>query len=490
MGLSSCHPGLTEDILRFQAEGQYLERKGRETKPAKIANELIGMLNAGGGVLVYGIADDGTPEDLMRGHGLLYDEPADLDAYRKLVHDFIKPPANIELEEIFLSNGDLVFLYHVDQDYERLFQRNDSSEAVYLRVAEANKGPLSREEVKKLEYNKGIRSFEDELREDFDPADLDRSACEAYRAALHYEEPFEDLAIKRNLATRRDGTVRFKNAAILLFAKDPDRYIPNASVRYVRYEGNEQRSGSEFNVVKDQRFEGGIPSLIRELTTFLEASLRDYYYLDMEKGRFLRVPEFPKDAWLEGVVNALCHRSYNIQGNPVMIRHFDNRLEIANSGPLPAQVTVENIERERFARNVRIARTLNDLGYVRELNEGVPRIYRAMREFMLAKPEYADDGNTVTLTLRNRVSDHKETILAEVLERIEKQWPTLTSSQRGMISLLFDKQEATIAEMAGQVGLSEQAIRYNLRKFEELRIVERLSDKIRDPKALYRFKNS
>ena len=45
------------------------------------------------------------------------------------------------------------------------------------------------------------------------------------------------------------------------------------------------------------------------------------------------------------------------------------------------------------------------------------------------------------------------------------------------------------AEMAGQVGLSEQAIRYNLRKFEELKIVERLSDKIRDPKALYRFKN-
>lgn len=173
-----------------------------------------------------------------------------------------------------------------------------------------------------------------------------------------------------------------------------------------------------------------------------------------------------------------------------MIRHFDDRLEIANSGPLPAQVTVENIAHERFARNVRIARTLSDFGYVRELNEGVPRIYRAMREFTLEKPEYAVDGTTVTLTLRNKVSDHRETILSEVLGRIEEQWSSLTKSQQGMIGLLLDKQEATIAEMAEAVDLSEQAVRYNLKKFEELAIVERLSEKIRDRNALYRFKSA
>jgi DNA-binding Lrp family transcriptional regulator len=58
-----------------------------------------------------------------------------------------------------------------------------------------------------------------------------------------------------------------------------------------------------------------------------------------------------------------------------------------------------------------------------------------------------------------------------------------------MIGLLFDKQEATIAEMAEAVNLSEQAVRYNLKKFEELAIVERLSEKIRDRNALYRFKS-
>jgi DeoR/GlpR family transcriptional regulator of sugar metabolism len=58
-----------------------------------------------------------------------------------------------------------------------------------------------------------------------------------------------------------------------------------------------------------------------------------------------------------------------------------------------------------------------------------------------------------------------------------------------MISLLFNNQEATIEQMINHVGVTEQAIRYNLKRIEELGIVERVSDKIRDPKAIYRFRN-
>lgn len=488
MSFSQYNSKLTLEDLRFKPENQYLERKGCDTKPTKIANELIGMLNAGGGTLVYGIANDGTIEDLAHIGGLLPKVPTKLDGYRKLVHDFIMPPANIQLEEIYLESGELIFLYHVDQDYERLFQRSDN-EAVYLRVAESNKGPLNRDEVKKLEYDKSIRSFEDELREDFDPADLDRNVCEDYRKAMNYDGSFEELAAKRNLAVKRPNHVIFKNAAILLFAEDPEKYIPNASVRYIRHAGRERKSGSAFNVIKDTRLERGIPRLIKELETFMEAALRDYYYLDMETGKFHRLPEFPKEAWLEGIVNALCHRSYNLQGNPVMIRHFDDRMEISNSGPLPAQVTVENIARERYSRNPRIARALADMGYVRELNEGVPRIYSAMQEVMLAEPEYADINNTVTLTLRNKVSEHKETILGEVLEQISAGWDSFNKSERLIISILFETQEATVDQLEEIMSFTEQSIRYNLRNLVKVGVLERVSEKIRDPQAIYRFRS-
>ena len=488
MQLSRYNSAITEEGLRNNAEGQYFERKGRETKPSKIANELIGMLNAGGGILVYGIADDGVVEDLQESGSFMAETAPNLDRYRRLAHEFIKPPAKIELEEVYLSSGELIFIYHVALDYERLFARQDN-EDVFLRVAADNKGPLNRDEVKRLEYNKNIRAYDDEVREEFSPDDLDQEVCEAYRSAMRYKGSFEELATKRKLAEQRGDTVYFKNAAILLFAQDPSQYIANAYVRYVRYQGTQQASGSEFNVIKDERFEDCIPNLIERLEAFMHASLRDYYYLNMENGRFERVPEFPKEAWLEGIVNALCHRSYNVQGNSIYIKHFDNRLEISNSGPLPSPVTTENICQQRYARNPQLARVLADMGYVRELNEGVPRIYRAMRQSMLAEPVYTDVGNIVTLTLRNKVTEHKETIFSETLENIEHSWKNLNKSQKQIIEILFEQQECSIPDLALALALTEHAIRYNIRQLEAAEIIERLSEKPRDRHALYRFKN-
>ena len=64
--------------------------------PTKIANELIGMLNADGGVLAFGVANDGTLQDLSS-----LDEK--LSEYRNLYVDFIEPHGNIKLEEVVIA---------------------------------------------------------------------------------------------------------------------------------------------------------------------------------------------------------------------------------------------------------------------------------------------------------------------------------------------------------------------------------------------------
>ena len=69
---------------------------------------------------------------------------------------------------------------------------------------------------------------------------------------------------------------------------------------------------------------------------------------------------------------------------------FDDRLEIYSPGKLPNIVTVENIKHERFSRNPRIARTLTEFGWVREMNEGVKRIYSEMESYLLHEPKYTE----------------------------------------------------------------------------------------------------
>ena len=77
---------------------------------------------------------------------------------------------------------------------------------------------------------------------------------------------------------------------------------------------------------------------------------------------------------------------------------FDDRLEIHSPGKLPNIETVENIKHERFSRNPRIARTLTEFGWVREMNEGVKRIYSEMESYFLHEPKYTEPGNKVVLT--------------------------------------------------------------------------------------------
>lgn len=478
--ISTLNTLITKDYLCTKKENQYFERKGLgelDIKPSKIADELIGMLNADGGVLAFGIADNGAVQDLQ----ILSDK---LNDYRTLIFDFIQPACNIELEEIII-NENLVFLYHVEQDFERLFSRKDD-ECVYLRMLDTNR-KLNRDGVKKLEYDKAIRKFEEEIVPEFELSDLDLVLLEAYKTKLNYQGAALELLTKRYLAKKSGENYHVKNAVILLFAKDPEKYIPSASVRYVRYEGKEALTGTEHNVIKDQRFENNIPKLIDEVKAFLNASFRDYYFLDMQEGKFKKVPEYPEEAWLEAVVNSLCHRAYNSQGSAIYIKHFDDRLEISNSGPLPAQVTIQNIKTERFARNPRIARVLEDMGYVRQLNEGVSRIYKSMEKSMLSIPEYKEANGNVYLTLRNKISGHAKTIHDSVIQKIETHWSEYNITQQNIFYLLFTNQEATIEELAKHCKTHTNTVRRYLNQFIEQKLLERKSAKQRDADALYTF---
>ncbi len=90
---------------------------------------------------------------------------------------------------------------------------------------------------------------------DFDEEDFSQTICDYYQKKLNFVGDFRDLLVKRYLAVIKDGKYFFRNSAILLFAEDPEKYIPSASVRYVRYNGTDMLTGERLNIVKDERFE-------------------------------------------------------------------------------------------------------------------------------------------------------------------------------------------------------------------------------------------
>ena len=183
---------------------------------------------------------------------------------------------------------------------------------------------------------------------------------------------------------------------------------------------------------------------------FINSQLREFTHLN-QKGIFETVPEYPEFAWYEGLVNAVTHRDYSNTGEYITVKLFDDRLEILSPGKLSGFITLENMKTERYSRNPQIARVLTEFGIVRELNEGVKRIYSEMQRFYLKDPIYSEPNqHSVLLVLDNNIimrSKRKtETMLKN--SEIEQKWEQLNYQERQVLQAIYDKGEITSSEVA------------------------------------------
>ena len=263
---------------------------------------------------------------------------------------------------------------------------------------------------------------------------------------------------------------KLTKAAILLFGKYPSAFFPQARVRFQRFDGTDMGTGSSFNVIKEVTFDDALPTLIIKVRDFIRTQLREFQYLG-DSGQFKILPEYPEFAWFEGVVNAVTHRDYSVYGDHIRILMFDDRLEIHSPGKLPNIVTVENIKNERFSRNPRIARTLTEFGWVREMNEGVKRIYSEMGSAFLHEPKYSEPGNKVVLTLENNiVSRHLRT--RDSLEKQFSDFSNLNADEQVIVHYMYNSGEKmTTAKAIEITGRSRKFIVKTMKNLQELGIL-------------------
>lgn len=481
MVLSKYDSRIDDTYLLTASEGLYFDRKSFWAKPNDIANDIIGMANAWGGIIAVGIKDkqfEVLPDDFPNRR---YQD------FFQISHQYISPIPSVKIEEI-KEEWFCLILFHIQNDLEQVYKRSDT-EAHYLRVWDETK-KLTFDQTRDLYHDKGLAHFESQICQTFSPSDFRKSLIEHYLEKINYKGTIDEMFLARGLARIEEGKIKYTNWAVLLFAEQPDKYIPSSAIRYVKFSGEELTPWEWFNVVKDEIFSGPIPILIEKLKRFLKVSLDEYFYLEQESGRFESSLEYPEEAWLEGIVNALTHRSYHRQWNPILIKHYDDRIEISNSGPLPSIVTIDNIKNTRYARNPRIARVLYDLGYVRELNEGVKRIFSSMQKMLLWSPTYKDENCIVTLTLKNTVKKHTKLFGQETFKRIAAYYPALHDFQKMMIRYLLEHWSAKNSEFQAILNTSVVTIRKYIQPLLEYKLLEKHQTNERDPHAYFTIKKS
>jgi len=297
------------------------------------------------------------------------------------------------------------------------------------------------------------------------PDDFDLELLEAFCASVRGKwnltgnQTTEQILQHRRLGKFVNDVFIPNNACTLVFARDPMGKFPGCNVRFLRYRGEFEGTGENYNVEKDIPVEGPIPRLIVGTAAALESQLRDFSTLG-KNAKFYTVPEYPRSAWYEALVNACVHRSYGIKSRPIFIKMFDDKLVIESPGGFPPTVTPQNIYESHHPRNPAIMDALKYLDFVKCHNEGTRRMRDSMAESRLPMPEFeqktASGGSySVRVTLKNNIKLRKAavdaslgTVLAESLLR------SLTQRERMVLNFVAENGSINVSQCQRQLELA------------------------------------
>jgi len=188
-------------------------------------------------------------------------------------------------------------------------------------------------------------------------------------------------------------------AALLLFGQRPQHFLVQGYVRCARFKGNSEVEFLDMKVI-----EGDIVAQVEEAMAFVQRNIRMAAKIEGQLARKERW-EYPLDAVREGIINAVCHRDYADSGN-VVVKIFDDRLEIWNPGSLPLDLTVDDLRKshESKPRNKLIARAFFLIKYIEQFGTGTGRMISDCREAGVPEPEFESRAASFRAVFRRTIT--------------------------------------------------------------------------------------
>ena len=388
--LRELPPAAVAERLLAEPEGQWFDRKSARIEARTLAETLVAMANAEGGMIVIGLSGD-----VCEG---VDNRQAAQNEWRQAGLDFTTPPVRytVELLPSINHGGDADHLFIVQLPPSRQVHTTVRDE-VFLRISDENRR-LTFEQRIELHYDRGDATFESTPARGFAPGQLDADAMADYAARMRHPDPSRLMQARELVET--DGTVTV--AGQLLFGVFPQHANPQGFVRVLKYAGTERRYGTEQNLVGDVRCEGTLPEQIDAALVAVREAAPKRKALGPD-GKFAWFELVPEPVWLEALVNAVIHRSYSIQGDHIRLTVFDDRIEVFNPGGFPGLAPPGDLTNvPRLARNPRIARVMAELSYGQELGEGLRRMVTVMESSGRPRPSVKQDLSSTLVTLYAR----------------------------------------------------------------------------------------
>ncbi|MCF0186551.1 MAG: putative DNA binding domain-containing protein [Bacteroidaceae bacterium] len=349
-----------QDIIRMRdaAETGKVQFKERiYNNKSEIAEEIVAFSNSRGGTLVIGINDKSGNINALS----FKETQETTNMLANIASENVFPSILIETECVPVCGGNLVVVI-IKEGINKPY--HDNKGVVWVKNGADKRKVFDNAELAEMMTECGTFSPDESVVPEVTVSDLDDATIKRFlsnRFAIVLQKKgmtgnnlrsasINEVAsaivnghtieqLLRNLGfLRPDG--RLTMAAVLMFAKSTQRWLPTMTAKCISFVGNSV-GGTQFrDKVSEELIEGNLLHQFDTIMSFFTRNLRNVQADDNfnSPGKL----EIPYESLLEFVVNACVHRSLNIHA-PIRIFIFDDRVEIHSPGTLPNGLQVEDI---------------------------------------------------------------------------------------------------------------------------------------------------
>ncbi len=176
-------------------------------------------------------------------------------------------------------------------------------------------------------------------------------------------------------------TQQLTRAALLLFHKDPERFVTGAYIKIGFFQDDKG------NLDFQDEVHGPLMEQVDKTIDLIKTKYLRYKisYEDIVRRE---TPQFPLEALRESLMNSIAHKDY-ASATPIQISIYPDHITFWNAGQLPENWTTEHLleNHPSLPYNPLIANTFFRSGYIESWGRGYKRIVDAMSTYKLLPPK-------------------------------------------------------------------------------------------------------
>lgn len=431
-----------EDLIGEATE--YDKKQAVETKkPKSWCKSVSAFANTSGGILIFGVADDGTVIGLA-------DAERDAETISEIIKNRLSPIPEFTLE--FNTSKDekkLIILRICKGEETPYYYSADGVTEAYIRIGNESV-PADSTDLKRLVMRGKNTSF-DSLVSTYDIGDYSFTKLKE-RFKIWTGRSFEEKGYVSMGMVADNG--KLTNAGALLADESPIRW----SRVFCTHWNGKTKSGGIVDAFDHAEYSGSLISLLNDAESFIMNNTKTIWK-KLSNSR-LELPEYVHRSYFEALVNALIHRDYLINGSEVHVDIFDDRMEIYSPGGMPDGTVIQdrNIQAiPSMRRNPVIADIFARLGYMERSGSGLGKIrssYEVSANFETGKePVFYSDRSQFLVTLCNL--NYRDGDMAKDSSENTSSASEINLRQDQILQTMLSAHKYSLGEVADKVGLKE-----------------------------------